>query len=52
MWEAVHTIRSGLYNIYNGRDCIFEFALQVMLQGNLFRGLFQEKHITKGIYTR
>ena len=48
----VHTIRFGLYNIYDGRNGGLESTLQGMSQVNMDLGIFQETKVTKGIYMR
>ena len=46
------TIRSGTYNIRNGRNGGLELALRGMAQANIDLGIFQETKCTDGIYTR
>ena len=45
-------IRFGTYNICNGRNGGLESALRGMSQANMDLGIFQEKKLTDGIYTR
>ena len=45
-------IRSGTYNIRNGRNGGLELALRGMSQANMDLGIFQETKFTEGIYTR
>ena len=45
-------IRFGTYNIRNGRNGILESVLRGMGQANVDVGVFQEKKLTDGIYTR
>ena len=45
-------IRFGTYNIRNGRNGGLESALRGMYQANMYLGIFQEKKVTDGIYTR
>ena len=40
------------YNIRNGRNGGLESELQVISQVNVDIGVFQEKNLTRGIYTR
>ena len=51
-WEAVPTIRFGLYNICNGQNGGLESTLRVMSQVNVDLGLFQETKGPGGVYTR
>ena len=44
-------IRSGTYNIRNGRNGELESALQGMAQANMDLSIFQETKCTDGIYT-
>ena len=46
------TIRFGTYNIRNGRNGVMESELRGMSQANMELGIFQEKKVTDGIYTR
>ena len=45
------TIRFGTYKICNGRNGGLESVLRVMSQANMDLGIFQEKKLTKGVYT-
>ena len=45
-------IRFGTYNIRNRWNGGLESALRGMYQANMDLGIFQEKKITEGIYTR
>ena len=44
-------IKSGPYNIRNGRNGGLESALRGMAQANIDLGVFQETKCTDGIYT-
>ena len=46
------TIRFGTYNICNGRNGGTKSALMGMYQATMDLGIFQEKKVTDGIYTR
>ena len=50
--RGVVPIRFGTYNICNGRNGGLESALRGMSQANTDMGIFQEKKVTEGIYTR
>ena len=50
-WRQVRSV-FGTYNIRNGRKGGLESALRGMSQANVDLGIFQEKKVTTGIYTR
>ena len=45
-------IRFGTYNIRNGRNKGLESTLRGISQANMELGIFQEKKLEDGIYTR
>ena len=45
-------ISFGTYNICNGRNGGLKSALRGMSQANMDLGIFQEKKVTDGMYTR
>ena len=48
MWEVVHTIHFGSYNIRNGPNGGLESALRRMYQANTDLSVFQDTKFTGG----